>query len=107
MTNRSEATPIALATAPTQPSDCTREQLAHGRYLDALHDLVEDAAAGGTLRELADVVAWTFARIAVGCGPAATGDMLNLVGKYMTGIETRKQAERELERPREEGRLPN
>jgi hypothetical protein len=107
MKNRSEANPVALATSQTQPADCTREELAHDRYLDALHDLVEDAAAGGNIRELADVVAWTFARIAIGCGPGATGDMLGLVGKYMTGIHTQKQAERELERERQEGRLPN
>lgn len=95
------------ATPPVELSDCTPEQRARDRYCDALHDLVEDAAANEHIRELADVIAWTFARIAIGCGPAATGDMLRLVGKYMTGLETQKEAKRELEREREAGRLPN
>ena len=33
--------------AVVQLADTTPDELAHGRYLDALHDLVEDAAAGG------------------------------------------------------------
>lgn len=107
MNEHVEASSAPAANPPAQPSDCTPEQLAHGRYLDALHDLVEDAAAGGNMRQLADVIAWTFARIAIGCGPAATGDMLGLVGRYMTGIETRNQAERELEHERASGHMPH
>jgi hypothetical protein len=105
MSEQVEAGLTPEAQIPAQPSDCTPEQLAHGRYLDALHDLVEDAWANGHLRLLADVIAWTFARIAIGCGPAATGDMLGLIGQYMTGIERQNEAKRELEREREAGRL--
>ena len=64
-------------------SDATPDELAHDRYLDALHDLVQDAAAGQRLHLLADVLAWTFARLAINCGPAATADLLAKVGKYM------------------------
>jgi hypothetical protein len=86
-------------------SDCTPDERAHDRYVDALHDLVEDAAEGQRLHLLADVLAWTFARLASGCGPAATADLLAKVGKYMGVLEEQKEARRELERAKEEGRL--
>jgi hypothetical protein len=88
-------------------ADTTPDELAHGRYLDALHDLVEDAAAGHRMHLLADVLAWTFARLAIGCGPAATADLLAKVGKYMGALAEQDAAKRELERARQEGRLPN
>ena len=88
-------------------SDATPDELAHDRYLDALHDLVQDAAAGQRLHLLADVLAWTFARLAINCGPAATADLLAKVGKYMGALAEQDEARRELERARHEGRLPN
>jgi hypothetical protein len=93
--------------AVIQPSDATPDELAHDRYLDALHDLVEDAAAGHRMHLLADVLAWTFARLAIGCGASATAELLAKVGKYMGALEEQKEAKRELELAREEGRLMN
>lgn len=93
------------AQSVVQMSDCTPDERAHDRYLDTLHDLVEDAAAAQRLHLLADVFAWTFARLAINCGPAATADLLAKVGKYMGAPEEQKEAKRELERAREEGRL--
>ena len=90
-----------------QLADTTPDELAHGRYLDALHDLVEDAAAGQRMHLLADVLAWTFARLAIGCGASATADLLAKVGKYMGALAEQDAAKRELERARQEGRLPN
>lgn len=95
------------APAPVQLNDATSDEAAHGRYLDALHDLVEEAAGAGRLHLLADVLAWTFARLAINCGPAATADLLAKVGKYMGALEEQNRAKRELEAAREEGRLPN
>jgi hypothetical protein len=107
MNEHVEACSTPPAQSPAPLSDCTPEQLASGRYLDALDELVDAAAAGKHMRILADAIAWTFARVAIGCGPAATGDMLSLVGNYMVKLETHNQAERELERERQAGRLPN
>jgi hypothetical protein len=96
----------AQAAAPLADRS-TPDERAHDRYLDALHDLVQDAAGGQRLHLLADVLAWTFARLAINCGPAATADLLAKVGKYMGALEEQKDAKRELERAREEGRLVN
>ena len=102
-----ELHPTPAAPVPIQLADGTADEIAHGRYLDTLHDLVQDAAGAERLHLLADVLAWTFARLAIHCGPAATADLLAKVGKYMGALEERNRAERELERERQEGRLPN
>jgi hypothetical protein len=88
---------------PIHLDDATTDAAAHDRYLDALHDLVQDAAAAGRLHLFADVLAWTFARLAINCGPAATADLLAKVGKYMGALEEQNRAQRELEAAREEG----
>lgn len=97
----SRTTPAAV---PLSDSS-TPDERARDRYVDALHDLVEDASEGRRLHLLADVLAWTVARLASGCGPAATADLLAKVGRYMGALEEQKEAKRELERAREEGRL--
>lgn len=107
MADHVESCSTLVAQSSAQPSDCTAEQLAATRYLDALHELVEDAAAGKRMHLLADALAGTFARVAIGCGPAATGDMLSRAGRYMTALETRNEAARELEQARREGRAPS
>lgn len=93
--------------SPLQLADCSSDEAAHRRYYETLSSLVEDAAERRNLRMLADVLAWTLARIAVQCGTKPTGDILAYLGKYMIEIEERNEARRELERQREEGRLPN
>ena len=99
------STPQAVSSS--HPSDCATEQIASSGYLKVLDELVTDAVDGRRVQILADALAWTFARIATGCGPVATGDMLSKIGSYMITVETRKQAERELEEERKEGRLPH
>jgi hypothetical protein len=93
--------------APIELSDGTAAEGAHDRYLDALHDLVLDAAQAERMHLLADVLAWTIARLAIGCGQAATADMLAKIGKYMGALEEQNRAKQELEAAREEGRLVN
>ena len=99
------STPQAVPS--TQQSDCATEQSASSGYLKVLDELVTDAVDGRRVQILADALAWTFARIATGCGPAATGDMLAKFGSYMITLETRRQAERELKQVRKEGHLPH
>lgn len=88
-------------------ADCTAEQLAGTRYLKALADLMADAGNGNRMHVLADSLAWTIAQVAVGCGVAATGDILRRVGGYMYTLESRRRAGKEAEQERQEGRLPN
>ncbi len=105
MSEAIEIPPAAQRSPPRHWPTAPPDERAHDRYLDALHDLVEDAAAGQRLHLLADVLAWTFARLASGCGPAATADLLAKVGKYMGVLEEQKEAQRELDRAKEEGML--
>ena len=107
MNEHAEADFTPAAQFPTQPSDCTIEEIASRRYCEVLDGLLDDAAAARHVRVLANALAWTFARIAVRCGAAAAGDMLRLVGDYMLQVVTKDQAQRELEQERQEGRLPN
>ena len=88
-------------------NDCTPAQHAQDRYLAALEALVADAVEGKHMPVFANVLAWTFARVAVGCGVAATGDMLRQVGSYICQIETERQAENEALLAKQEGRQPN
>jgi hypothetical protein len=90
-----------------QPTDCTPEQLAEARYLKALDTLLADAADSKQIDTLADTLAWTLARVAVGCGIAATGDILRRLGGFICSLETRRQAEEEAVLARQEGRQPN
>src|SRR5512137_1281374 len=58
---------------PSRIADATPEQLAEQRYLTAVGKLVDDAAEHGYVGVLADTLAWTIARLIVGCGVAAAG----------------------------------
>lgn len=99
--------PSSDASSAGQPADGTHDQLAEKRYLKTLDDLVADAAEAKRMYILADTLAWTVARIAVGCGIAAAGDVLRRIGGYVGQIETRRQAAEEAEQARREGRLPH
>ena len=107
MTQAVQAGPEELASSAVHPADCTTDELAERRYLKALDDLTADAWDGKHMHILADSLAWTLARVAVGCGTAATGDVLRRIGDYICKIETRRQAAEEAQRARQEGRLPH
>ncbi len=87
------------------PADPARE--AEARYLAAMGALVDDANAHERLAILADVLAWTIARLVAGCGVGAAGDILRRIGGYVGDLVARRQAEEEAERERKEGRLPH
>jgi hypothetical protein len=48
---------------------------------------------GRHLAELADILVWTLAHIAVNCGVGVTGDMLRNFGTWVCRIERCRQAE--------------
>ncbi len=107
MRDRVEACPTEVTQSQAHPADCSLEQLAEARYLKTLDDLLADAAEHKRMQMLADALAFTFGRIAVGCGIAATGDVLRRLGGHICALETRRQAAEEAQLARQEGRLPN
>lgn len=88
-------------------SSGSTEPVAEDGYLDRLDGLLSDAVNHRRLDTLANALAWTIARIADGCGPAATGDLLRRIGSHMCMLETLRQTEAEAQRARQEGRLPS
>ena len=96
-----------IASASPAPDDCTPEQLAQDRYLAAVDALVADAVEGKRMPQLANVLAWTTARIAVGCGVAATGNLLRRIGGYICQLETERQTKNEALSAKYGGRQPN
>lgn len=90
-----------------EPADCFAEQVAKARYFRNLDELMSDAVDNQRLDILADALAWTIARIAYGCGPAATGDVLRRIGAHLCTLETLRQTEAEAQRALREGHLPS
>ena len=76
-------------------------------YFTRLNTLISDAVDHRRLDTLANALAWTVARIATGCGPAATGDLFRRIGNHMVTLETLRHTEAEAQRARQEGRLPS
>ena len=107
MSDHVEACFTEATQLPAHPADCSPEQLAEARYLKTLDDLLADAAEHKRMQMLADALAFTLGRIAVGCGIAATGDVLRRLGGHICALETRRQAAEEAQLARQEGRLPN
>ena len=90
-----------------EPADCSTEQVAKVRYFRNLDELMSDAVDNQRLDILADALAWTIARIAHGCGPAATGDVVRRIGGHLCTLETLRQTEAEAQRALREGHLPS
>jgi len=107
MRDHVEACSTEVTQSSAHQSDCTPDQLAEARYLETLDGLLTDAAEHKRMQTLADALAFTFGRIAVGCGIAATGDMLRRLGGHICALETRRQAAEEAQLARQEGRLPS
>ena len=93
------------AALPAPLNDCTSEEAAEARYLEAMANLMADATAGKHIHLLADNIAWTIANISVNCGVGAAGDILRKIGGYICTIETRCQAQQEAQQVKQEGRL--
>ena len=97
----------AASPPEVEPADCSAEQVAKARYFRSLDELMSDAVDNQRLDMLADALAWTIARIAHGCGPAATGDVLRRIGGHLCTLETLRQTEAEAQRALREGHLPS
>ena len=88
-------------------ADCTPHQLADGRYMRALADMVEDAVSNNRLELLVDRLASTLGSIGLNCGPRATGDILGRLGHHLIQADARRRAANEAEQAKKEGRAPH
>ena len=86
---------------------CTPHQLADGRYMRALADMVEDAVSNHRLELLVDRLASTLGSIGLNCGPRVTGDILGRLGHHLIQADARRRAENEAEEAKKEGRAPH
>ena len=107
MTNHVKFRSGSIGSLPIANSCGPAKQSAEDGYLDRLDDLMSDAVDHRRLDTLANALAWTIARIAIGCGPAATGDVFRRIGGHMCTLETLRQTEAEAQRALQEGRLPS
>lgn len=107
MTNHVRSCSDLPSPAVLEPTDCSAAQVAEARYLQSLDELMSDAVDNRRLGTLANALAWTVARIASGCGTAATGDVLRRIGGHMCTLETLRQTEAEAQRALREGHLPS
>ena len=98
----SEGTTVAIPPVDRH-SDSSVEQ----HYLKVLDRLLADALDNGHLQILADTLAWTAAKIVVGCGVAAAGDILQRMGRYVDRLWEGRRAQEEAELAKKEGRLPH
>jgi hypothetical protein len=98
------AVPTQAPLPPTELADASASEAAELRYLEALEKLVGDALEHGRVAVLADTLAWTIARIIVGCGLGAAGDIFRRIGGYIGTCEEQRCAEAEAEAARKEGR---
>ena len=85
-------------------ADCTPDELADGRYRDALAALVEDAISNRRLELLVDRLASTLGSIGLNRGPRVTGDILGRLGHHLIQADARRRAASEAEQA---GRVPH
>ena len=88
-------------------ADCTPDQLADGRYRDALAALVEDAISNQRLEMLVDRLTSTLGSIGLNCGPRVTGDILGRLGHHLIQADARRRAANEAEQAKKAGRAPH
>ena len=89
------------------PERPTSEQL-EARYVEAVNLLFADARKHGSYRILVDVLAWSLARLIVGCaGTWGAGDIMRLLGTYVCKLIERDHAQEEAKRARDEGQRPH
>jgi len=85
-------------------ADGTPDQLADGRYRDALAALVEDAISNQRLEMLVDRLTSTLGSIGLNCGPRVTGDILGRLGHHLIQADARRRAANEAEQAKKAGR---
>lgn len=77
--------------------------LSSNDYIEAIDALIDDAVDNERAPALADAIAWATARLIVGFGVAAAGDILKRLGGYVVGLSEHRRAQEQAERERREG----
>jgi hypothetical protein len=72
-------------------------------YMEAIDALIDDAVEREQAPALADALAWATARLIVGFGVPAAGDILKRLGGYVVGLSEHRRAQEQAERERHEG----
>ena len=106
-TIHNEAVPGNQAVAPSPPlaapSEPTPDEAAGQRYVNTIDELVADAVEHKRAVVLVDALAWSIARMMVGYGLPAAGDVLKRIGAYVGEITERRRAQEEAEQAKKDG----
>ena len=76
-------------------ADCSPAQQAEEIYIKVVNALVDKAVECGNVPILADVLAWTLARVIVNYGTPAAGDILRSLGGHVCELAARERARSE------------
>ena len=98
------ANPMSPANTAAADAAPTPDQEAERRYLAAIDELVNHAFEHRRMHVLGDALAWTSARLIVGFGTPAAGDLLRRRGGYIADLAAQRRAEEEAEREKRAGR---
>jgi len=77
------------------------------RYIAVGNEVYADALEHRAIQVFADALTWELAQIAHHYGSQATGDILRKFGIHLERLVAADEAQREADKAKEEGRLPN
>jgi hypothetical protein len=105
---QNEAAPAAIVPPPEPKpvADVPKDELQR-RYTAVVNAVFADSVEHRAMPILADVLAGELARIANRYGALATGDILQKFGSHLQRLTEAEDAQREADKARGEGRLPN
>jgi len=103
-----EAAPAAIAPPPEPKpvAEVPKDELQR-RYTAVVNAVFADSVEHRAIPILTDVLAGELARIANRYGALATGDILEKFGVHLQRLTAADDAQREADRAKGEGRLPN
>lgn len=105
---QNEAAPAAIVPPPEPKpvAEVPKDELQR-RYIAVLNAVFADSVEHRAMPILADVLAGELARIANRYGALATGDILQKFGSHLQRLTAADDAQREADKAKGEGRLPN
>ena len=105
---QNEAAPAAIVPPPEPKpvAEVPKDELQR-RYIAVVNAVFADSVEHRAMPILADVLAGELARIANRYGALATGDILQKFGRHLQRLTAADDAQREADRAKGEGRMPN
>ena len=103
-----QAAPAAIV-PPPEPKPVVKvpEDELLRRYIAVANAVFADSLEHHAVPVFADALAWELAQIAHRYGSQATGDILRKFGNHLQRLATADEAQREADKAKGEGRLPN